>query len=138
MNSKLFYYLLKLSTVIITCAFVSVFVRSLHFLPHEGSRQRFVLHFFDGVWGIFTYLLPLFIIWYLPISVRLNSVIDVRVPSQIKGIFYLFGSIILAFIFTTIFGNEFNNYLFFLYMTINIIASTGFHFINKLVNKLFI
>lgn len=138
MNVKLLYCFIKFITVLFICAFVSFLIRLLHFIPYEGTRQRFVIHFFDGVWGIFTYLLPLFIIWYLPISIRLTPVIDKKVSSRTKWSFYLFGSFVLAFIFTTIFGNEFNYYLFTLYTSINIVASIGFHFINRFVNKLFI
>lgn len=135
---RICYHLQKIMIVVFICGIAAVLIKSLHyvsFLPYQSKMN--VSHFFDGVWGVFLYLLPLFMIWFLPFAIKIDGYTEQSFGKFPTFSFHLFGGFILSTIFSFIFGNEFASLLFLLYAIINTMTSIVFYRLNHLVNKFF-
>src|SRR5690606_17967291 len=133
---KISYYIEKILIAIVTC-FGASLLFNLIIIPLGNAENHLIIHFLDGLLGIFLYLLPLFIIWFFPISFFIDGLNLKYKLSRLNIIkFQLYSGIILALAFNFIFDNHFNLLLLIIYFFISFLSSVIFYFLNSIGNRM--
>lgn len=128
---------IRLFLVLFLCFISSMLIKAFHYLSFTVNDANENPPFFTGIFGTFCYLLPLYLIWYFPLSVPLRGRSGKQINWVGKLFFHFAAGFILSLIFIFIFGDVINMELFLFYLMINVITSIIFTLLNKLVNHFF-
>lgn len=135
--SRILYYIEKLFVVILTCFVASLLFKLIIYFPILRASNLLVIDFFEGVMGIFLYLLPLFIIWFFPIAFFIDDQSIKTKTDRLKTIkIQLYSCTILALVFTFVFDNRINLILLVIYFFISYITSVIFYHLNSIGNRI--
>jgi hypothetical protein len=137
-GKKLLYYIVNFMITVITCFLVAFLIKLVHFNPETNNIQYYLRHILTGVPGLFLYILPLFIICFFPLSVRLKQIFTQDVFLQSKDAVSLcISGVGLSFVFIFVIREQFDFFLFMIYSLIGIISYFIYYSLNYLVMKLF-